>query len=146
MKLILKQNVENLGVMGDVVTVKAGYGRNWLIPQGLAAVASAGNLRHIEELKKQASLKLSKIKSEAEAIAAKLAETVVELKATTGEDGRLFGAITNAQVAEALASKGFEIDRRKIAVGEIKSVGEYSATVKLHPEVAGEIKLNVVAE
>ena len=146
MKVILKQNVENLGVMGDVVSVKAGYGRNWLIPQNLAAVASPGNLRHIEELKSQAALKLSKIKVEAEVLAGKLAQTVVEIKTRVGEEGKLFGSITNAQIADALIHKGFEIDRRKITVGEIKALGEYTAAVKIHPEVAAEVKINVIAE
>lgn len=147
MKLILKQDVEKLGLAGEVVTVKDGYGRNYLIPQGLAVIASAGNLRHAAEIQKQKALKLSKAKSDAQAIADRLASLELEIAAKVGEEGRLFGTITNAQIADALAHKGIEIDRRRISLNEdIRMVGVYTASVKLHPEVEGAVKIKVAPE
>lgn len=147
MKLILKQNVDKLGLMGEVVTVKDGYGRNYLIPQGLAVIASAGNLRHVAELRKQASLKLSKLKADAEALAARLAGIELQIAARVGEENRIFGTITTAQIVEALARKGVELDRRKVEISEdIRMLGVYTATARLHPEVSAPFKVAVIAE
>lgn len=147
MKVILKQHVENLGDIGEVVQVKNGYGRNYLIPQGMAALATAGNVRAVAEEKKQASLKLSKIKEEAEVLADKLMNIELALPVRVGEENRIFGTITNADIAAALAKKGLEIDRRKITVNEeIRVLGVYSAAIKLHPEVEAQVKLRVENE
>jgi large subunit ribosomal protein L9 len=147
MKLILKQNVDKLGLMGDVVSVKDGYGRNFLIPQGFAVIATAGNLRHVQELKKQATVKLSKIKTDAEALAARLNGLELEIAARVGEENRIFGTITTTQIAEALAKSGVELDRRKIELNEeIRMLGVYTATARLHPEVIGQVKIKVVPE
>ena len=147
MKIILKKDVDNLGVMGDVVTVKDGYGRNYLIPQGMAVIASPGNLRHIAEMKKQASMKLSKLKADAEALAARLESFELEIPAKVGEEGRLFGTITTSQIAEALLKKGVELDRRRLSISEdIRMVGVYTVSAKLHPGVEGKLKVAVVPE
>ncbi|HCR48909.1 MAG TPA: 50S ribosomal protein L9 [Rhodothermales bacterium] len=147
MKLILKQDIDKLGLAGDIVTVKDGYGRNYLIPHGFAVIASPGNIRHAEEMKKQASLKMSKVKQNAEALAARLAGIELEIPAKVGEEGRLFGTITTTTIAEALTHKGVELDRRKLVLSEdIRNVGVYSVTVRLHSEVEGTFKVKVVPE
>ncbi|MBL7978797.1 MAG: 50S ribosomal protein L9 [Bacteroidetes Order II. Incertae sedis bacterium] len=147
MKLILKQDIDKLGLAGDIVTVKDGYGRNYLIPHGFAVIASPGNIRHAEEMKKQASLKLSKVKQNAEALAARLGGIELEIPAKVGEEGRLFGTITTTTIAEALTHKGVELDRRKLVLSEdIRNVGVYSVTVRLHSEVEGTFKVKVVPE
>lgn len=147
MQVILKEDIANLGYKEDVVTVKDGYGRNYLIPQGLAVIASPSALKVLAENKKQRAHKLAKIKADAEAIAAAVAELTVVITAKTSENGTIYGGINNAKVAEALAALGQEIDRKKIIVKDtIKEVGSYVATIKLHPEVSVELPFEVVAE
>ena len=147
MKLILREDVENLGRGGDVVDVKPGYGRNFLLPRGLAVVANPKNLREIEHQKAVASAKAAKLKASAEAVAKRLAETPITLKRKAGEQEKLFGSVTALDVAEALAARGLQIDRRSIDLAEpIKTVGDFEVGVKLHHDVVGKVKVKVEAE
>ena len=147
MKLILREDVENLGRGGDVVDVKPGYGRNFLLPRGLAVVANPKNLREIEHQKAVAAAKAAKLKASAEAVAKRLAETPVTLKRKVGEQEKLFGSVTALDVAEALAARGLQIDRRSIDLAEpIKTVGDFEVGVKLHHDVVGKVKVKVEAE
>ena len=145
MDIILKDDIKGLGYKDDIVSVKPGYGRNYLIPQGLAVIASSSNRKMAEENTRQASHKAEKIKSDAQAIADKMGDMVLEIPAKAGESGKIFGAVTTLQVAEELKEKGFEIERRKIDFNQdIKNLGEYTAEIDLHKEVKKEITINVV--
>lgn len=147
MEVILKEDVKGLGYKNDLVKVKDGYGRNFLIPQKMAihATDSAKKI-HAENLK-QAAHKAEKIKTEASDLASKLANLTVEIKTKVGETGKIFGAITSLQVADVLKTKGFSIDRKKITfTSEIKEVGDFAAIIDLHKEVKQEIKISVIAE
>ncbi len=147
MEVILKLDIPGLGYKNDTVKVKGGYGRNYLIPQGRAIVASTSNRKMIAENIKQASHKAEKIKNDAEELASKMAEVSLTLGTKAGEKGKIFGAITTLQVSEALKASGFEIDRKKITLKtDIKSLGEYEAVIDLHRDVKQDIKLNVVEE
>ena len=147
MELILIEDVAGLGYKNDIVSVKKGYGRNYLIPQGKAVIASESARKVLAENLKQRAHKLAKIKADAEELAAKLAPVALTIATKVSATGTIFGAVTNIQVAEALAKLGFEIDRKTIVVKEtIKEVGSYTATVKLHKEVSVEIPFEVVAE
>ena len=147
MEIILKQDYEGLGYKNDVVTVKPGYARNYLIPRGIAIVASKSNLKMIEENIRQAAHKAEKLKSDAQATADKIGDMEITIPAKAGESGKIFGAITTLQVSDALKTKGFEIDRKKISFkDDIKNIGTHTAVLDLHKEVKKEVKLNVVAE
>jgi large subunit ribosomal protein L9 len=147
MKLILREDVENLGRGGDVVDVKPGYGRNFLLPRGLAVTANTKNLREIEHQKAVATAKAVKLKAGADAIAKRLSETPVTLKRKVGEQDKLFGSVTALDIAEALAARGLEIDRRAIDLAEpIKTLGDFEVGVKLHHDVIGKAKVKVEAE
>ncbi len=146
MQVILIQNVANLGFKDDVVKVKDGYGRNYLIPNKLAVIANKSNLKILAENQKQRAHKLEKIKNDALALAEQLAAAALTINAKASENGKIFGAITSIQIAEALEAQGIIVDRRTISVEPIKELGEYTATAKLHKEVSAEIKFTVVAE
>jgi len=147
MDVILKQDIQGLGYKNDTVKVKSGYGRNYLIPQGLAILANSANKKRIDEDIRQAAHKAEKIKKDAEELAEKIGDLSVELKAKAGDSGKIFGAITTLQVSEALKDKGFEIDRKKINIpSEPKNLGEYKAILDLHKEVKHEITLQVVKD
>lgn len=147
MQVILKEDVINLGYKDDVVTVKDGYGRNFLIPTGKAVIASESARKVLAENLKQRAHKLAKIKTNAEELAAKLNGLTLTMGAKTSATGTIFGSVNNIQVAEELAKKGFEIDRKTIVIKDsIKEVGTYKAIVKLHREVSAEITLEVVSE
>ena len=147
MKLILREDVYNLGKGGELVEVKPGYGRNYLLPRGLAVVANPRNLREIEHQKQVAAAKAAKLKASAQAVAKRLAETPVTLKRKVGEQDKLYGSVTAMDIAEALAARGLVIDRRTIDLAEpIKSVGDFEVGVKLHSEVVGKVKVKVEAE
>ena len=147
MEIILKQDVQGLGYKNDVVKVKPGYGRNFLIPNGSAIIANDSNKRMIAENVRQVAHKAAKIKDEAVALAEKLGDMTVVLKTKAGETGKIFGAITSLQVSEALKAKGFDVDRKKIIFKEQpKELGEYTANLDLHKEVKHEIKVKVEAE
>ena len=144
MKVILKEDLTNLGLAGELVNVKAGYGRNFLIPRGLAVVANKSNtLRYAEETRQRAH-KLEQKRKDAAALADRLSTLELVIKMPVGEENRLFGTVTTQQVADVLAAKGFDVDRRKISLDEeIRLTGVYPAKVKLHPEHTAEIKITV---
>jgi large subunit ribosomal protein L9 len=147
MEVILKQDVQGLGYKNDIVKVRPGYGRNYLIPNGIALLANEANKKMIEENIRQAAHKAEKIKQDALALANKIGDLTVDVGTKAGESGKIFGAITALQVAEALKVKGFDIDRRKIAFREVpKQLGTYTVVLDLHKEVKHEIKINVIAE
>ena len=147
MELILIEDVAGLGYKNDIVSVKKGYGRNYLIPQGKAVIASESARKVLAENLKQRAHKLAKIKADAEELATKLAPVALTIATKVSATGTIFGAVGNIQIAEALAKLGFEIDRKTIVVKEtVKEVGSYTATVKLHKEVSVEIPFEVVAE
>jgi len=147
MKLILREDVENLGKGGELVEVKPGYGRNYLIPRGLAVVANPRNIREVEHQKAVAAAKAAKLKASAQAVAKRLADTPVAFKRKVGEQDKLYGSVTAMDIAEALAARGLQIDRRHIDLAEpIKTVGDHEVGVKLHAEVVGKVKVKVEAE
>ena len=146
MEIILKEDIAGLGYKNDIVKVKDGYGRNYLIPQGKAVIATESAKKVLAENERQRAHKLAKIKADAEALAAKLNGVKVSISAKVNEDGTIFGGVGAAQVAEALAAKGFEVDRKAIAAETVKAVGEYTATINLHKEVKAEVAFEVVAE
>ena len=147
MKVILREDVENLGRGGELVEVKPGYGRSYLLPRGLAVVANPKNIREIEHQKGVASAKAAKMKASAEALAKRLSDTPLTLKRKPGEQDKLFGSVTAIDLAEALAQRGLAIDRRSIDLGEpIKTLGDFEVPVKLHHEVVGKVKVKVEAE
>ena len=147
MKIILKEDVANLGYKDDVVEVKSGYGRNYLIPTGKAVIASESALKVLAENLKQRAHKIAKIKAHAEAAAAALEGVSLTIAAKVSANGTIFGSVGNIQVAEALEQAGHNVDRKLIVVKDtIKEVGNYTATIKLHKEVSVEIPFEVVAE
>jgi large subunit ribosomal protein L9 len=147
MKLILREDVENLGKGGELVEVKPGYGRNYLLPRGLAVVANPRNMREIEHQKQVAVAKAAKLRASAEALARRLADTPVSLTRKVGGQDKLYGSVTAIDIAEALGRRGLSIDRRSIDLAEpIKTVGEFEVPVKLHHEVAGKVKVKVEPE
>lgn len=147
MKIILKEDVANLGYKDDVVEVKSGYGRNYLIPQGKAVIASPSALKVLAENQRQRAHKLAKIKADAEALAASLADVALTIGAKASANGTIFGSVNNIQIAEALEKLGHNVDRKVIVLKEnVKELGKYTATLKLHKEVSVEIPFEVVAE
>ena len=147
MQVILKEDILNLGYKDDVVTVKSGYGRNYLIPQGKAVIATPSALKMLAENMKQRAHKLEKIKNDAKELAAKLEGVSLTIGAKTSSTGKIFGSVNNIQIAEALENAGYEVDRKVIFIKEsVKEVGAYKAILKLHKEVSVEIPFEVVAE
>jgi large subunit ribosomal protein L9 len=147
MEIILKSDIKGLGYKYDVIKVKDGYGRNFLIPQGLAVVANNPNRKERDENVRQAAFKQDKIKNDATEMADKLKDLTLKVGAKVGENGRIFGAVTTLQVADVLKDKGFDIDRRKISLkGEIKTIGTYTAEIDLHRDVKVELNVEVVGE
>lgn len=146
MEVILKQDMPGIGYKYDTVKVKAGYGRNFLIPKGIAILANNSNRKMIDENIRQASHKAEKMKNDALAIAEKIQALNIEIGAKTGESGKIFGAVTSLQLADVLTENGFDIDRRRINFqSEIKTVGDYVAIVELHREIKAEVNFKVVA-
>ena len=146
MEIILIQDVANLGYKNDIVKVRDGYGRNYLLPNKLAIIANESNRKQLAENLKQQAHKLAKLLADAQALAEKLAATVISVPAKATEDGKIFGTVTTQQIADALAAQGIEVDKKVITVEPIKQLGEYEATARLHREVKATIKINVVAE
>ncbi len=147
MKLILKENVNGLGYKDDVVEVKSGYGRNYLIPQGKAVIASPSALKVLAENQRQRAHKLAQIKADAEALAASLAGVSLTIGAKASSNGTIFGSVNAIQIAEALEKLGFNIDRKVIVLKDaVKELGKYTAVLNLHKEVSAEIPFEVVAE
>jgi large subunit ribosomal protein L9 len=147
MEVILKQDIPGLGYKYDTVSVKAGYGRNYLIPQGFAILSNSSNKKMIDENIRQASHKAEKLKNDALELADKLKGLNIDIGAKAGESGKIFGAVTTLQFADVLKTNGFDIDRRRIKfVGDIKTVGDFKANVELHRDVIAELEFKVVAE
>ena len=147
MQVILLEDVTNLGYKDEIVTVKSGYGRNFLIPQKKAVIASESAKKVLAENLRQRAHKLEKIKTDAQSLAANLEGISLTIGAKTSSTGTIFGSVTNIQIAEELVKKGFEIDRKTIIIKEpIKEIGSYKAVVKLHKDIAVEIPFEVVSE
>jgi large subunit ribosomal protein L9 len=147
MEVILTQDLQGLGYKNDLITVKDGYGRNFLIPKGFAIMANTSNKKMIAENVRQAAHKAEKLRKDAEDIAEQIGDLVLQIGAKVGESGKIFGAITTLQLSDALKEKGFEIDRKKINFNsKVKEVGDYVVTLDLHKEVKKEVPFKVVAE
>ena len=146
MKIILKKAVHGLGEAGDVVNVKTGYALNYLVPQGYATVGTESALKQHAETLRQRAHKEAKLVADAQALAAKASAVEIKIAAKVGENGKLYGGITAAQVAEILAAAGVEIDKRNIELPEIKAVGEFEAKAKCYKGVYADLKVEVVAE
>ncbi len=148
MELILRKDVENLGFADDIVTVKNGYGRNYLIPQGLAALATPSAKKMLAETLKQRAFKEKKIVDEAKVNADKLAALEIKIAAKTGDGDKLFGSITNADLAEVLEKEGVSVDKKYISIagGIVKRAGQYEATIRFHRDVVSTLTFDVVAE
>ena len=147
MKIILKEDIPSLGYKDDVVIVKDGYGRNYLIPQGKAVIASPSALKSLAEEQKQRAHKLAKIKADAEAVAESLKDVALTIGAKTSSTGTIFGSVNNIQIAEALEKLGHNIDCKIIVIKEpVKEVGKYEATIKLHKDVTVTVPFEVVSE
>lgn len=148
MKVILKENIENLGFKDEVVDVKNGFGRNYLIPKGMANLATQSALKVLEENLKQRAVKDKKVRDEAQKTADALKELVVKVGAKAGEKGKIFGSVNTIQLAEAIEKLGHTVDRKYIKIkGEaIKTLGSYEASIRLHRDVATDVKFEVVAD
>jgi len=145
MEVILREDIPKLGQRGDVVTVKNGYARNYLLPRKLAMEATPGNRKQVADMKAAAARREVTEKTGAESLAAQLAEVVVTISAKAGESDQLFGSVTTMDIAEGLEAKGFAIDKRKILLEEpIKTLGEYTVPLRLHRQVTGSVKVNVL--
>ncbi|QHL87107.1 50S ribosomal protein L9 [Nibribacter ruber] len=145
MEVILKDDVKGVGYKNDIVVVKPGFGRNYLIPQGLAVMATPSARKVVAENVRQVAHKAEKIQNDAQDLANRIGETVLSIPAKAGETGKIFGAVTSLQVSEALKALGYDVDRKRIDFDqEVKSLGEYTATLNLHKEVKHQIRFNVV--
>lgn len=146
MEIILKDDVKGLGYKNDLVTVKSGYGRNYLLPQGLAMVADKSAKKIVAENVRQAAHKAEKVKADAQAVADQVGDQVYELPAKIGETGKIFGRVTTLQLSEALKNKGVDVDRKRLSFDqEVTAAGDYTATLNLHKEVKHSVKFRVVA-
>ncbi|RXK50872.1 50S ribosomal protein L9 [Aquirufa rosea] len=147
MEIILKTDIAGLGYKNDVVVVKPGYGRNYLIPQGFAMMATPSNRKVLAENIKQAAHKVEKIRQDAADLAASIGDLNLTIVAKTGDSGKIFGRVTSLQISEMLKEKGFDVDRKKISFdSEVKTIGDYSATLDLHKEVKHKVTFSVVSE
>jgi len=147
MKLLLKEDVENVGSVGDEVEVKDGFGRNFLIPSGKAILATPRNLKAFNHQKSVVQAKYRKFKNAAEEVASKISAISCEFVKKVGDTGKLFGSVTSQDIADAVSKQGVDIDKRKIQLKEpIKALGDFTASYKVHPEVTAEIKIKVVKE
>ena len=147
MKVILQSDVANLGSVGDLVTVSDGYGRNYLIPRGLAVLAVERNVKQLEHQKRVTAHRRARLESDAKELADKLTQTAVSIKRAAGEEDKLFGSVTNRDIAEALAEDGFELDRRSIVLDEpIRNIGVFTVPVKLGMGIEAAVKVYVIRE
>jgi large subunit ribosomal protein L9 len=147
MNVILKENVKSLGKMGEVVSVKEGYARNFLFPKGLAVEANEKNVKAFEHTKRQIMERAGKIRTDAEAVAARFAGKSITITAKAGEEEKLFGSVTAMDIADALKKEGIEVDKKKIHLDDaIRRLGTYTVSIKVHPEVSAELNVQVVAE
>ena len=148
MEIILKQDIPNLGNKDDIIKVKNGYGRNYLIPKGLATLATATNKKVHEEILRQRAHKETKLREDAEKQAESINQVELKIGAKTSSTGKIFGSVNNIQIAEALTAKGYDIDRKNITISGdiIKEIGTYKATVKLYKDIKAEISFEVFSE
>ncbi|GBE37042.1 50S ribosomal protein L9 [bacterium BMS3Bbin07] len=147
MKIILREDVETLGNMGDIVTVKKGFARNYLLPRNLAVEANPRNIKEFEHHKRIIQEKANKVRNAAQILAEKIASKPVVIKTKAGEEDKLFGSVTNLDIQKALKEYGFDIEKRKIILEEpIKRLGEYNVKVKFHPEVTANLTVQVIRE
>ncbi|MDL2271497.1 50S ribosomal protein L9 [Desulfovibrio sp. OttesenSCG-928-I05] len=147
MKVILRADVENLGKLGDVVTVRPGYGRNYLLPQGMAMQATAGNLKAFELERKKLQARMDALRAEAGDLAGKLSRAEVVITMRVGENDKLYGSVTSAMISEILESQGIEIDRRRILLdAPIRTIGEFPVRARLHADVIAEFTVKVQPE
>jgi large subunit ribosomal protein L9 len=147
MEVILRQHVDNLGRRGDVVKVADGYARNYLLPRQLALAVTEANKRQIERERKIFDAREAEEKQQAEALAARLTQTELEIARRVGENNALYGSVTSADVAQALEAKGFVVEKRKIVLAEpLKAIGEVTVPIKIHREVTAQVKVKVVPE
>ncbi len=147
MKVILKDDVKNVGNMGDIVKVSDGYARNYLVPRGLAVEASTKNIKSVEHEKRIIQEKVKKKKISAQELSDRISKVTLVMKANAGEEGKLFGSVTTMDIAEALKNEGFEVDKKKISLEEpIKRLGEHTVSVKIHPEIITNVTVQVVQE
>ncbi len=145
MKLILRADVDSLGKLGEIVTVKPGYGRNFLIPKGLAMPATTASLKQFELERNKLQKKADTLRASAMELAAKIAATPIEIIVRVGDGDKLYGSVTTSNIGDSLAEKGLDIDRRKIILTEpIRALGEYTVEIRLHPEVRGELKVSII--
>ncbi len=143
-RVILRQDVQSLGIAGDLVSVKPGYARNYLVPQGKAIVATESNVRELEHHKRVVEAKLAKELQSLQAVRKHVEKIRLEVKARAGEEGKLFGSVTAMQIAELLKAEGIEVDRRRVQIKEpIKALGDYKVPVKLHRDLVADVKLKV---
>lgn len=146
MEIILLTDIANLGHKDDIIDVKQGYGRNYLIPQGYAILATPSARKVVAENLKQRAHKEAKLKAEAEALAAQLAEVKLTIGAKTSSTGKIFGSVNSIMISESLKEKGFDIDRKKIVLKEVKEIGTYTAVIKLHRDVKADVEFEVISE
>ena len=146
MEIILLTDIANLGHKDDIVDVKQGYGRNYLIPQGYAILATPSARKVVAENLRQRAHKEAKLKAEAEELAAKLAEVKLTIGAKTSSTGKIFGSVNSIMISESLKEKGFDIDRKKIMLKDVKEIGTYTALIKLHREVKVDVEFEVISE
>lgn len=145
MKVILRADVDNLGRLGEVVKVKPGYGRNYLLPKGLAMPATEGNLKVFEQERRKLEERMETVRAKSRGEAERIEAAEVVISVRVGENNKLYGSVTTANIAESLEQQGIEVDRRKILLEEpIKELGEYQVEVKLHPDVRAQLKVSVV--
>lgn len=147
MKVILKEDLKNLGVAGSVVNVADGFARNFLIPRNLAVEASTKNIKALEQARKKIEDEARKAKDRAQELLNKLSSLTIQIQAKAGDEGKLFGSITNADISEALKREGYDIDRKKIVLeGPIKRLGTYTVQVKVYQDIVATVNINVIAE
>jgi large subunit ribosomal protein L9 len=147
MEVILREHVDHLGRRGEIVKVASGYARNYLLPRKLALAVTESNKRQIEREKKVAEVRDAEERNQADALAGRLAQADISIARRVGEHDTLYGSVTSADVAQALAAKGFEIDKRKVQMADpFKAIGEYTVPVKIHRDVTAQVKVKVVAE
>ena len=145
MKVIMVQDLPTLGKVGDVVRVRDGYGRNFLIPRGIAAIADERNIGRLQHQKSMAAARSARLLREANELGARVGNTAISIRVQAGEDGRLFGSVTNLMIAEALLAEGIEVDRRNIQLEEpIRHIGVFTVQVKLHRDVTAAVKVYVI--
>jgi large subunit ribosomal protein L9 len=145
MKVILKEDVKNIGSMGQILDVADGFGRNFLVPKGLAVEANIKNVKSLEHEKKVIQERAKKIKNQAQDLATRISNTAIVIRVKAGEEGKLFGSVTTMDIAEQFKNAGIDIDKKKISIEEtIKRVGSYAVKVKIHPEIVSEVNVQVI--